>query len=200
MLCDNLDGWDGVRGGREGIYVYLQLIHIFVQQKPTQHCKKNYPPIKNFLKRGRKKISLRKRKCDYYRITGPGSKARTHVQCLPVKHRYLARLSAHCNCLERYCFSAQPPRSQPSTTDAKSPGTASGCPCVWATSQVALVVKNPPANEGDVRDTGLIPESGRIPGGGHGKSLQYFCLENPCGQRTLVEYGPELQIDMTEVP
>ena len=45
--------------------------------------------------------------------------------------------------------------------------------------QVVLVVKNLPANAGDVRDTGLIPESGRSPGGGHGNPLQYSCLENP---------------------
>ena len=45
-------------------------------------------------------------------------------------------------------------------------------------SQVVLVVKNPPANAGDIRDTGLIPVSGRSPGGGHGKPLQYSCLEN----------------------
>ena len=43
-------------------------------------------------------------------------------------------------------------------------------------SQVALVVKNPPANEGDL---GLIPGLGRYPGGGHGNPLQYSCLENP---------------------
>ena len=49
---------------------------------------------------------------------------------------------------------------------------------VWA-SQVALVVKNPPANAGDIRDGSLIPGSGRFPGGGHGNSLQYSCLENP---------------------
>ena len=42
-----------------------------------------------------------------------------------------------------------------------------------------LVVKNPPANAGDARDMGLIPESGRSPGGGHGNPLQYSCLENP---------------------
>ena len=36
------------------------------------------------------------------------------------------------------------------------------------TSQVALVVKKPPANAGDIRDAGLIPGSGRSPGGGHG--------------------------------
>ena len=46
-------------------------------------------------------------------------------------------------------------------------------------SQVALVVKNPSANAGDVRDLGLIPGSGRSPGGGHGNLLQYTCLENP---------------------
>ena len=43
-------------------------------------------------------------------------------------------------------------------------------------SQVALVVKNLPANAGDV---GLIPGLGRLPGGGHGNPLQYACLENP---------------------
>ena len=42
MLCDNLEGWEGVRGGRfkrEGTYVYLWLIHADVWQKPTQYCK-----------------------------------------------------------------------------------------------------------------------------------------------------------------
>ena len=38
------------------------------------------------------------------------------------------------------------------------------------------MVKNPPANAGDV---GSIPGSGRSPGGGHGNPLQYSCLENP---------------------
>ena len=44
---------------------------------------------------------------------------------------------------------------------------------------MVLVVKNPPANAGDVRDTGLIPGLGRSPGGGQSNPLQYFCLENP---------------------
>ena len=44
---------------------------------------------------------------------------------------------------------------------------------------MALVVKNLPANAGDIRDMGLIPGSGRSLGGGHGKSLQYSFLENP---------------------
>ena len=43
---------------------------------------------------------------------------------------------------------------------------------------MALVVKNPLANAGDVRDTGSILGSGRSPGGGHGNPLQYSCLEN----------------------
>ena len=46
-------------------------------------------------------------------------------------------------------------------------------------SQVALVVKNPPASARDLRDTGLIPGLGRSPGGGHGNPLQYSFLENP---------------------
>jgi len=40
------------------------------------------------------------------------------------------------------------------------------------------VVKNSPANAGDVGDTGLIPGLGRSPGGGNGNPLQYSCLEN----------------------
>ena len=46
-------------------------------------------------------------------------------------------------------------------------------------SQVALVVKNSPANAGDSRDVGSIPGSGRSPGGEHGNPIQYSCLENP---------------------
>ena len=46
-------------------------------------------------------------------------------------------------------------------------------------SQVALVVKNPPANAGDLRNAGSIPGSGRFPGKGHSNPLQYSCLENP---------------------
>ena len=52
-------------------------------------------------------------------------------------------------------------------------------PSLEENAQVALVVKNLPANAGDVRDTGVIPGSGRSPGGGHGNPLQYSCLENP---------------------
>ena len=48
----------------------------------------------------------------------------------------------------------------------------------WA-SQVAQVVKNLPASTGDAGDAGLIPGSGRSPGGGNDNLLQYSCLENP---------------------
>ena len=44
---------------------------------------------------------------------------------------------------------------------------------LWGASQVVLVIKNPPANAGDIRDVGSIPASGRSPGGGHGNPLQY---------------------------
>ena len=45
--------------------------------------------------------------------------------------------------------------------------------------QVALMVKNLPANAGGVRDVGSIPQLGRSSGGVHGNPLQYSCLENP---------------------
>ena len=56
-------------------------------------------------------------------------------------------------------------------------------------SQVVLVVKNLPANAGDIRDTGSIPGSGRFPGGGCSNLLQDSCLENPHGQKSLAGYS-----------
>ena len=41
------------------------------------------------------------------------------------------------------------------------------------------MVKNPPANAGDMRDVGSIPGLGRSPGGGHSNPLQSSCLEIP---------------------
>ena len=49
------------------------------------------------------------------------------------------------------------------------------------------MVKNLPANEGD---TGLIPGSGCSPGEENGNPLQYSCLGNPMGPRSLVGYSP----------
>ena len=65
---------------------------------------------------------------------------------------------------------------------------------------MALVVKDPPASAGGIRDVGSIPGSGRSPGGGHGNPLQYSCLEKVHEQRRLAEYSPEgpKELDMTE--
>ena len=51
-------------------------------------------------------------------------------------------------------------------------------PLPYRASQVALAVKNLPANAGELRDTGSIPRSGRSSGEGHGNSLQYSYLGN----------------------
>ena len=51
----------------------------------------------------------------------------------------------------------------------------------------------------NVGDLGSIPGLGRSPGGGHGNPLQYLCLENPHGQRSLADYSPWGQeLDMTD--
>ena len=47
------------------------------------------------------------------------------------------------------------------------------------------MIKNPPANAGDIGDAGSIPRSGRFPGGRHGNLLQYSCLETPIDRETL---------------
>ena len=51
-------------------------------------------------------------------------------------------------------------------------------------SLVVLVVTNPPANAGDIRDAGSIPASRRFPAGGYGNPLQYSGLENPMDRGT----------------
>ena len=65
--------------------------------------------------------------------------------------------------------------------------------------QVAPVVKNPPANAGDVRDAVSNPGSGRSPGGEHGNPLQYPCLDNSM-DRDLAGHSPggRTESDMTE--
>ena len=68
----------------------------------------------------------------------------------------------------------------------------------WA-SQVAVVVKNLPANAGDVRDWGLTPGSGRSSREENGNSFQYSCLENPI-ERSLACSGQEdyKELEMNE--
>ena len=64
------------------------------------------------------------------------------------------------------------------------------CSAFWGASLVAKTVKNPPA----MWDKGhlvVIPGLERSPGGGHGNPIQYSCLENPHGQRSLVGYRPQ---------
>ena len=62
---------------------------------------------------------------------------------------------------------------------------------------MAQMVKESACNAGDL---GSIPGLGRSPGEGHGNPLQYSCLENPHGQRSLVGYSPwgHKELDMTE--
>ena len=52
------------------------------------------------------------------------------------------------------------------------------------------MVKNLPANAGDVKDTGSVPGSGRSPGGGHGSSAPVFLPGESHGQRSLAGYSP----------
>ena len=52
------------------------------------------------------------------------------------------------------------------------------------------MVKILPTNAGGAGDMGLILGSGRSPGGGHGNSLHYSCLEKSRGQRSLAGYSP----------
>ena len=70
-------------------------------------------------------------------------------------------------------------------------------PGAWA-SQDVLVVQNPPANAGDIRDTGLIPGSGRSPGEGNGNLLQLPGEFH--GQGSLMNYSPQghKELDTTE--
>ena len=63
------------------------------------------------------------------------------------------------------------------------------------------MVKNPPANAGDIRDVGLIPALGRSPGGGHSNPLQYSYLENPMDRGAWwTTVKSTKKVDLTEVP
>ena len=67
-------------------------------------------------------------------------------------------------------------------------------------SQVALVVKNPPACAGDIRDAGSIPGLRRSPGGGNGNPLQYFAWEIPWTEESggATVRGVTKESDMTQ--
>ena len=68
--------------------------------------------------------------------------------------------------------------------------------CLWGFPG-SSVGKESPCN---ARDLGLIPRFGRSPGGGHVNALQYSCLENSHGQRSLTVYSPwgHKELDMTD--
>ena len=70
---------------------------------------------------------------------------------------------------------AEGQRTQPASIHSQLPSIQNG--------QVALAVKNPPANAGESRDADSTQESGRPPGGGNGNPLQYSCLGNPMERR-----------------
>ena len=59
------------------------------------------------------------------------------------------------------------------------------------------VVKNLPANAGDIRDTGSVLELGRSPGEGNGNPLQYSCLENfmDGGAWGIIVHGVTVRLD-----
>ena len=65
----------------------------------------------------------------------------------------------------------------PDSSFGGSPGGASG--------------KEPTSNAEDRRDASSIPGLGKSPRGGNGNPLQYSCLENPHGQRSLASYSPK---------
>ena len=75
------------------------------------------------------------------------------------------------------------------------------CPERVGASQLALVVKNPPANVGDARDAGSIPGAGRSPGIGNGNPLQYSWLENSMDREAwwaIVHKVTKKELDTTE--
>ena len=70
----------------------------------------------------------------------------------------------------------------------------------WA-SPVVLVLEKPPANAGDIREVSSTLGLGRPPGEGNDNPLQYSCLDESHGQRSLVGYSPQghKELDTTEV-
>ena len=74
-----------------------------------------------------------------------------------------------------------------------SPNRTCMCSLSWQTAEVHLGFPDNSAGKEstcNVGDSGLIPGLGRSPGRGHGNPLQYSCLENPHGQKSLAGYSP----------
>ena len=64
---------------------------------------------------------------------------------------------------------------------------------------MALQVKNPHTNAGNLRDVSLIPGLGRSPGRGHGNPAQCSCLEKPMDRGAWRATGPEVAKSRTQV-
>ena len=71
---------------------------------------------------------------------------------------------------------------------------------IWQNQYNIVKLKKKKESTCSAGDLDLIPGLGRAPGGGHGNPFQYFCLENPHGQRYLVGYCSwgRKESDMTE--
>ena len=95
------------------------------------------------------------------------ARAVTAPRVVPIQRELCARLSS---ALSELCPLIAPQQLQDSRASLLHCG------------QVALVVRNPPAKAGRLRDTGSIPGSGRSPGGRHGNPFQYSSLGNPMGR------------------
>ena len=64
------------------------------------------------------------------------------------------------------------------------------------------MIRNPPANAGDIRDVALVLGWGRSPGVGHGNPLQYSCLRNPMDRgvwRAIVQRVTKSQIGLKQL-
>ena len=99
-------------------------------------------------------------------------------------------------CKESACNSRDP-GSVPGSERSAGDGIGYPLQYSWA-SLVAQTVKESACSMGDL---GSIFGLGRSPGGGHGNPLQYSCLENPHGQRSLVNCSPwgRKELDTTEL-
>ena len=101
-------------------------------------------------------------------------------------HRLLLRAARPSSAALRSCSPGLPPcasvlsgkQIRPHTHSLSGP-ISLGVQDSSGASQMELMVKNLPGNAGDVRDGGLLPGSGRSPGGGNGNPLQYSGLGNP---------------------
>jgi len=73
--------------------------------------------------------------------------------------------------------------------------------CILRDFPGGSVVKNPPANAGNIGDSGWIPGLGRSPGGGNGNSLQYSWLENPMdrGVWWVTVHGVAKELDCVDI-